>query len=92
MGPVCVSITFWFARPRKHYGTGKNASVLRSDAPKHHTTTPDVDKLSRAILDALTDVCFGNDSNVARLFAEKRYADADKKTGATITVSALEDK
>jgi crossover junction endodeoxyribonuclease RusA len=89
-GPVAVAISFFFQRPRKHYGTGKKAAVLRADAPKYHTTTPDVDKLSRAALDALTSVCFADDSCVARLFAEKRYADADKKTGATITVSALE--
>ena len=88
-GPVSVAITFWFARPKKHFGAGKKAAVLRQNAPKYHTSKPDADKLCRAILDALTSVCFADDSRVAQLFAEKRYCALDGQPGARITINAL---
>ena len=90
--PVSVAIMFWFARPQKHFGTGKKAAVLRNDAPKYHTSKPDADKLFRAVLDALTSVCFADDSCVAQLFAEKRYCPPGTQPGARITINSTEDK
>ena len=54
-GPVAVTVTYEMPRPQSHYGTGRNAAMLK---PAHmtlaHTQTPDVDKLLRLTLDALT--------------------------------------
>lgn len=44
---------------------------------KHMTTKPDVDKLSRAILDALTGVVWKDDSQVVELRARKTYGLVD---------------
>ena len=55
-GPVAVDIRFEFARPRSHYGTGRNAGRVRPSAPGWPATkaTGDGDKLQRAVFDALT--------------------------------------
>lgn len=54
-GPVSVSAEFVFARPSSHYGTGRNIGKLRPSAPAWKASAPDVDKLARALFDALTD-------------------------------------
>jgi crossover junction endodeoxyribonuclease RusA len=71
--PVSVSVRFVLPRPRGHYGTGRNAGVLKASAPLWPTTKPDVDKLCRAVLDALTAVVWVDDSQVVVLDADKMY-------------------
>lgn len=83
-----VEISFFHARPQAHFGTGRNAGVLKPSAPCWKATAPDVDKLTRAILDSLTTAqAFRDDGRVARLVVEDRYA--DQATGARITVRPL---
>lgn len=53
-GPVFVTATFAYARPKGHYGTGRNAAVVKDSAPLFKATAPDADKLARALGDALT--------------------------------------
>lgn len=72
IGPVQIAILFQFDRPKKH-STKKG---LRPDAPQYHTSKPDADKLLRAILDALTGVCFRDDSQVAYCLVRKHYGTA----------------
>lgn len=55
LGPVEVLVVAWLPRPRSHYGTGRDVGRLRPSAPAFPTTTPDVDKLARVVLDGLTD-------------------------------------
>jgi crossover junction endodeoxyribonuclease RusA len=84
VGPVGVMLTFYLARPKAHYGTGRNAGVLKPDAPIFHTGTPDVDKLVRGVLDALTQArVWRDDCQVASLFADKRYAE---QTGVRVVL------
>jgi len=71
--PVVVLLQFILDRPKSHYGTGRNEGKLRQSAPKHQSVKPDVDKLSRAVLDALEGICFINDSRVKTLIADKEY-------------------
>ena len=54
VGPVEVSIIFNQARPKAHHGTGRNADILKASAPEFPTNRPDVDKLVRSTLDAIT--------------------------------------
>jgi len=72
--PVEVSIAFALPRPRSHYRTGKNAHLLRDDAPEHVGTRPDLDKLIRSTLDALGEAgVWRDDCQVASLIAVKNY-------------------
>ena len=85
VGPVEVSIIFNQTRPKAHHGTGRNAGILKDSAPEFPTNRPDVDKLVRSTLDAITGVGFVDDSSVVKLSAEKHYGDP----GAHITIRSL---
>jgi Holliday junction resolvase RusA-like endonuclease len=62
-----VSLVFYIKRPKSHYRTGKFAHLLRDDAPMQHTQKPDLDKLIRSTLDALTTAgVYPDDSAVAQ--------------------------
>lgn len=85
-GPVVVHLWFRLPRPQGHYlpaGRKRPAPELRADAPDFVQSAPDIDKLVRACLDAMTAVVFRDDSQVVRLVAQKRY---DELPGVAISV------
>lgn len=85
-GPVEVTVTFYLPRPKGHYGTGRNAGVLKASAPRFPASAPDTDKLCRSTLDGLTEGgAYRDDAQVVDLFARKRYAD-DNVPGADISI------
>lgn len=86
VGPIHLDVVFEFTRPKGHYGTGKNAHALKGSAPRFHTSKPDVDKLARAIGDALTGIVFRDDSQISRLTVAKLY---NERAGASIFVQEL---
>jgi Holliday junction resolvase RusA-like endonuclease len=51
----------------------------------------DIDKLCRAVLDALTASVFADDSQVCRLTATKEYATGGQKPGVKVTIIAREN-
>lgn len=75
LGPVKVVVTFCFPRPKAHYRTGKNAHLLRDDAPVFRTSFPDLDKLQRAIGDALTGIVIRDDKLIVAWHTVKMYDD-----------------
>lgn len=89
-GPVQVDVTFFLPRPKGHYGTGRNAGRVRDSAPAEPTTKPDLDKLLRSTMDALTDVgVLRDDAQVVRIKAAKGYSRPEESPGATIRVWRL---
>lgn len=72
--PLAVHATFVFDRPSGHYGSGRNASVLRQSAPAYPGSRPDLDKCLRALLDALAGTLLRNDSRVVDIAGRKVYA------------------
>lgn len=72
-GPVSVSVEFVFPRPKAHYRTGKHADELRESAPLWKTSAPDLDKLQRAIGDALAGVLIRDDAQIAVWHVSKVY-------------------
>lgn len=86
-GPVRVEITFFFPRPKYHYGTGRNANALKPSAPTHHASKPDLDKCVRSTFDALTTSgIWADDSQAAQLLAQKTFHGAP---GAFIRIESL---
>lgn len=75
-GPVSVDLTFILPRPK--------STPKRSTPPA--VKRPDIDKLARAILDALTGIWFTDDSTVIDLRATKRLARPDETPGALIVL------
>lgn len=89
-----VTVVFTLKRPATHYGTGRHADRLKDTAPPAPNARPDLDKLVRATLDALTDAgAITDDARVVSLYAVKAYPggdlDALDTTGATIVVRAV---
>ena len=73
-GPVSVDLTFFFGRPKSHYCSGSKSHLLRNNAPKCKVSAPDIDKLSRAVLDAITAAgMWRDDAQVVSLKAVKLY-------------------
>lgn len=73
--PMQVELTFWFPRPANHYGSRAGVSYLKANAPAEPVSSRvgDLDKLCRAILDALTGVAYLDDRQVVELQATKAY-------------------
>lgn len=70
-GPVIVHADLYFQRPKAHYLTGG----LRENAPVWHTTKPDMDKLQRALGDAMTGIVFRDDSQICQWHVRKMYGE-----------------
>lgn len=86
-GPVRLEIEFRVPRPNRHFGTGRNAGVLKSHAPRHPIVRPDLDKLARAICDSLTAVVWCDDAQVVDLVLSKRYG---PRFDTTVKVYAID--
>ncbi len=59
-GPIHINVAFYFERPK-------------SVKAEHKTTRPDVDKLLRGILDALTGIVYADDAQVTGVCASKQF-------------------
>lgn len=89
IGPARVRVTFYFPRPKGHFGTGRNIGVLKDWAPVYVTSHShgDGDKLLRSTFDALTTAGVWRDDSLAvKGIFEKVYAELP---GAQISVSEL---
>jgi crossover junction endodeoxyribonuclease RusA len=76
--PVELEVMFYLERPA-------TVPFSKRAAP---TVPPDLDKLIRAVGDALTGVVYDDDSQIVRVLAWKTYADA-RAPGAFIRVNEL---
>lgn len=77
-GPVDLSTTFYLPRPKS--------------LPKrvlHHTKKPDLDKLVRAVKDALKGVLYLDDSQVVRVLASKAYTTPDSAPGVCVSIAPV---
>jgi crossover junction endodeoxyribonuclease RusA len=83
-GPVALTLRFYLPVP-----AGRQMKTPRQRA---HWALPwrglDLDKLERAILDALTGVAFRNDAQVCDVIKQKRFAEGS--TGTEIIIEQLE--
>lgn len=84
-GPISLTVAFYFARPKSHYGTGRNAGVLKESAPERYTQKPDTDKLIRTIGDCLTGIVIRDDCQICVLHATKMWTDGKERVEMTVT-------
>lgn len=81
-GPVWVRATFLLPPPK---------SLPKRDVGQWQRKRPDIDKLTRALLDALTTArLFGDDAQVALLEVSKRYALPEEPLSCTVEASVLD--
>lgn len=88
-GPVDISVTFFWPRPKSHYRAGRNADLLRDNAPACPTSRNlgDIDKILRATFDAMTSAgVWVDDALVVTVMASKAWCDPGQRPGATVSV------
>jgi Holliday junction resolvase RusA-like endonuclease len=86
--PLSVQLLFKLPRPKSHYGARGLKERFRSAVP---STKPDVDKLIRSVLDALTGIIWRDDSQVIEIRARKEYVLLDPpayQAGVLVRVEA----
>lgn len=82
-GPVEIAGYFAWPRPKNHYRTGKNAGILRDDAPHFKVSTPDLDKCQRLVGDAFKGVVLKDDAQIVHWDVRKIYND---RPGITLII------
>lgn len=68
-GPIEVCIHFYFDRPKSHTKKQRECDW--------HSQKPDIDNLTKAVFDALNEICFQDDSQICLLMVRKEWADGD---------------
>lgn len=80
-GPVEVDLRFRLPRRKRDKANLHLAELVRLAARR-----PDLDKLERTVLDALTGIVYTDDAHVVWLFGKKRLAKEDEPPGVRIRV------
>ncbi len=83
--PVGVYIAHHRCRPLDHWKRDGTLTKKGDRTPIPTTKHLDVDKLARAILDALTGVAYTDDSQVSRLFVGREWA-ASKGSRESVSI------
>lgn len=73
--PIVAHFTFFRPRPKAHYGTGRNAAILKRSAPALPAGRPDALKLARAVEDALSGVVYSDDALIVREHLIKEWGE-----------------
>ena len=89
VGPLAIDLIFVMPRPKAHYGTGKNAKILKLTSPRYHSAKKrfDVDNCIKFVLDCLNELIYEDDGQVAAISAVKRYG---KRPRTEIFIRELE--
>lgn len=80
-GPIGVSLTFVFARPKR----------LKKTRPDQtwKDTKPDIDNLEKAVLDALNGIAWNDDGQVAAVMKNKVWAAIDEAPRTIVKIVKL---
>lgn len=71
-GPLRVMGQLYFPRPKGHY---RADGTLKANAPRFKDSMPDLDKLQRALGDAMSKVVYHDDARIAWWDVQKLYVD-----------------
>lgn len=86
-GPVHVSGLLVFPRPSSHFRAN---GELSPKAPTYKQSAPDLDKLQRALGDALTGVVLRDDARIVWWNIRKLYTNSDyKQPGILLSIQRL---
>ncbi len=86
-GPLALRVAFWCQRPLTHFGTGKNAGILKERYRKAYMMSNfDIDNLTKFILDSMNGVFFKDDRQIFFVEAGKYYANTPENVGIVIII------
>lgn len=80
--PLRVDVVFAFKRPRSDY----NSFGLKEGASIAPTKKPDIDKVLRALNDAMSNIVYGDDAWIACTNARKVWAEPGTPEGVCVRV------
>jgi Holliday junction resolvase RusA-like endonuclease len=88
-GAVEIRVRFWIKRPAGHYGSGKNAEILRPSALVVPEKKSDLDNYEKFMLDCLNHChIWKDDSYVVGIDSKKRFADNGTKPRTEIFITS----
>lgn len=89
LGAVNVTMTFFMPRPKGHFGR----NGLKDKAPKQPVGKPDIDNLTKLVLDVITKDgrVWRDDSQVTTMIACKGYVTEDQRTGVWVSIATHGD-
>jgi Holliday junction resolvase RusA-like endonuclease len=89
LGAFKVSMRFAMPRPKAHFGK----RGLKSNAPRHPVGKPDIDNLTKLVLDVITKDgrVWRDDSQVVTVLAYKGYVSEGDKPHAWISIASDEE-
>ena len=70
--PLEIDIVFYMPIP-KSYSKKQKAEILSGRLK--HTKKPDIDNLTKSVLDALNGLAYADDSKIIKVAAEKQYSE-----------------
>jgi len=80
-GPLALTVTFWLPKP---------ASLSKRVTSLGPFRKPDIDKLLRSTLDAMTTAgAIADDARIVRIIAEKRFTPITGHAGAEVRIEAI---
>lgn len=79
-GPIDLDVCFFLPRPKGHYGTGRNAGIVKPSAPQFPAVRPDADNYLKFVKDCLNGLVWKDDGQVVKVTAEKRYTNSTPRT------------
>lgn len=82
-----IRLVVHLKRPKSHYGTGRNADVVKASSPLHPISKPDDDNYLKLAKDALEGIFWANDSQVVASTVVKTYSSWQ---GFEVEISTLE--
>lgn len=90
--PIRLCLTFYMPRPDYHFHKPRGVleRIVRVAAAIWHVTTPDLDNLQKAVMDALKGICWKDDSQVCQMYGEKRYVRPGEVPGVRIVITQPE--
>jgi Holliday junction resolvase RusA-like endonuclease len=80
-GPVKVTVSAHFKRPRSHWGTGRNEGKLKSSAPEWCMSAKDIDNIQKIVLDVMNDLVYKDDRQVVELRGYKHWVSKPDRFG-----------
>lgn len=83
-GPISFEVEFYFQRPYADKGLGEDAIW--------HIKRPDLDNLVKGVMDALKNLAWKDDSQVAELIVRKFYGRTHLEKGATKRMKTVCDE
>lgn len=85
--PVALTVEFVFPRPKSHFGTGRNAHLVKASAARFPgKNLGDLDNLVKLVKDALNAIAFDDDSQVVQTSATKRWAAVGEQSHTSIQI------